>query len=211
MRVSVSRDGSSCPGAAIGRLVFAAVAAGLLLVPAAPVRATTILAMSFAEQCSGAASVVVGTVREVVSQRSPTAPSFFETLVTISVDDVVAGSAPAEVTLRLAGGEVGAVRQSIDGMPEFARGERYVVFLERDQDPPLISPITGFNQGLYRIERADGRDIVRDRAGRALSERTIAALAVGGAERRQGDVSSQGAAAPSLDAFVSAIRAARPR
>ena len=207
--VSASRDGSSCPGGSLGRLVLAAVAA-LLLVPAARAGATTVLAMPFAEQCSGAATIVVGTVREIMSRRSPAAPTFFETLVTITVDDVIAGSAPAEVTLRLAGGEIGAVRQSIDGIPEFAIGERYVVFLERDHDPPLISPIMGFNQGLYRIERADGRDVVRDRTGQALSERAVAALAAGSAQRRERDVASPGAAAPSLDAFVSAIRAARP-
>jgi hypothetical protein len=222
--VSASRGGSSCPGGAFRHLVLAA-AAALLLVPAAPAESTTILAMPFADQCAGAETIVVGTVRAVVSRRSLVAPSFFETLVTVAVDEVVAGSAAAEVTLRLAGGEVGAVRQSIDGMPEFAVGERYVVFLEPEQNPPLISPITGFNQGLYRVERADGLDVVRDYAGRALSASVVTALAAGGAERRESNVPSPGAAAPSgavvpspgtaaapsLEAFVSAIHAARPR
>jgi len=174
---------------------------------AAPVAATTILAMPFAEQCTGAETIVVGTVRAVASRRSPRAPEFFETLVTLGVDQVVAGSPGAELTLRLAGGEVGAIRQSIDGMPEFQVGQRYVVFLDREQDPPAISPVRGFNQGLYRVERLDGGDVVRDGSGRALTSEAVAALGPA-AVRRESGVGTGGA--PSLDAFVAAIHAARP-
>lgn len=202
------------PAAPIGTIAAFVLALALVAVPAT-VGATTVLAVPFAEQCSGAESIVVGTVREVTSRRSPLTPSSFETLVTLAIDEVVAGNAPPRLTLRLAGGEIGAVRQSIDGMPEFAVGERYVVFLDRDHEPPLISPITGFNQGLYRIERADDGDVVRDRAGRVLSAEAVAALGAGGAERRASAVAPSGSigtsAAPSLEAFVSAIRAARPR
>src|SRR5690349_5352882 len=165
----------------------------------APAAATTILAMPFAEQCTGAETIVVGTVRAVASRRSPRAPEFFETLVTLGVDQVVAGSPGPELTLRLAGGEVGAIRQSIDGMPEFQVGERYVVCLDREQDPPAISPVTGFNQGLYRVERVEGGDVVRDGTGRALSSAAVAALGPA-AVRRESGVGAGGA--PSLDGFV---------
>lgn len=177
---------------------------GAVLLVAAPAQATTILAMPFGEQCTGAETIVVGSVNAVTSRRSPSAPAFFETLVTLGVDEVVAGSPSAELTLRLAGGEVGAVRQSIDGMPEFQVGERYVVFLDRAQDPPAISPITGFNQGLYRVERSEAGDVVRDRMGRVLTDAAVSALGPGAVRRESG------VGAPSLDAFLSAVRAARP-
>jgi hypothetical protein len=119
----------------------------------------------------------------------------------------VAGAPGPELTLRLAGGEVGAIRQSIDGMPEFQVGERYVVFLDREQEPPAISPVTGFNQGLYRVERVDGGDVVRDGSGRALSSEALAALGPA-TVRRESGVAAGGP--PSLDAFVAAIHAARP-
>jgi hypothetical protein len=180
---------------------------GAVLLVAAPAQATTILAVPFGEQCTGAETIVVGTVHAVTSRRSPSAPAFFETLVTLGVDEVVAGTPSAELTLRLAGGEVGAVRQSIDGMPEFQVGERYVVFLDRAQDPPTISPITGFNQGLYRVERSEAGDVVRDRMGRVLTDAAVSALGPGAVRRESG---VGGAGAPSLDAFLSAVRAARP-
>ncbi len=180
------------------------------LLAAVPARATTVLAMPFAEQCAGAETIVVATVRAVASRPSPRAPAFFETLVTVGVDEVVAGRASAELTLRLAGGEIGAVRQSIDGMPELQVGERYVVLLDRDRDPPSISPVMGFNQGLYRVERIAGADVVRDRSGRPLPADAAAALAAGGAAQRESGVGTAGAPSPSLDTFVAAIRAARP-
>ncbi len=169
--------------------------------------ATLVRAVEFAEQCATAETIVVGTVRAVESRRMATAPSLFETRVTLAVDEVVAGAAPGELTLRLAGGEVGAIRQSIDGMPEFAAGERYVVFLEREQDPPLVSPIVGFNQGLYRVARLDGADVVRDRAGGALRPSAAAALA----SRAASPTGRTRAAPASLAEFLAAVRAARPR
>jgi hypothetical protein len=197
-------------------MIRALLGTAVALVFAAPAAATIVRTVDFAEQCAGADAIVVGTVRDVVSRRVPAAPTFFETLVTINVDQVVAGPERSEVTMRLAGGQVGVVRQSIDGMPEFAVGERYVVFLDRDQDPPLVSPIVGFNQGLYRVERVDGADVVRDHAGRGLSEPTMAALSVPAAASTVGGTGVQSQAAPatpapSLEQFLAVVRAARPR
>jgi len=192
--------------AVLARALLAAAVVGLTATTA---RATIVRALDFGEQCAQAETVVVGTVRDVVSRRMPANPSFFETVVTLAVDEVVVGTASAALTLRLAGGEVGAIRQSIDGMPEFAPGERYVVFLDREQDPPLVSPIIGFNQGLYRIERAAGADVVRDRLGRALPETATATLRA--ARGAAGGTPETQPAEPALADFVGAVRAARPR
>jgi hypothetical protein len=197
------------PDAQVGvrfRTTAACVLVAGALAAASPAAATIVRAVGFGEQCATADTIVVGTVRAIASRRVPTAPAWFETLVTVGVDEIVAGKAADELTLRFAGGQVGAVRQSIDGMPEFAVGERYVVFLEPAQsppDPPLLSPIVGFNQGLYRVERVDGVDLVRDRSGAALPESVAAALSAPGA------AAPAAAASPALDDFLAAVRAAR--
>ncbi len=181
----------------------------LVAVSATTVQATIVLALDFVEQCAQAETIVVGTVRDIVSRRMATNPGFFETLVTLTVDEVVVGAAADTLTLRLAGGEVGAIRQSIDGMPELAPGERYVVFLDREQDPPLVSPIIGFNQGLYRVDRTAGTDVVHDRLGRALPETATAALATAGSGAAGATPAVQTEHA--LTDFLAAVRAARPR
>ena len=191
-----------------GSLLLVAVA-----LAAAPAPATIVRSVEFAEQCAGADAIFVGTVRNVESRQSA-ARGYFETLVTLAVEDVVAGTAAAELTLRLAGGQVGNLKQSVDGMPEFVVGERYVVFMEPAQEPPLVSPIVGFNQGLYRVVRESGRDLVRDHAGRPLAASTAAALATAGTAPSGSDaraVAPLGDAAPSLEGFLAAVRASRPR
>jgi hypothetical protein len=85
-------------------------------------------------------------------------------------------------------------------MPTFVAGERYVVLLEADEQPPLASPLVGFNQGLYRVVGASRADaVVRDRAGRPLAPEASPA----GARAAGGE--------PGLDAFLDGLRAARGR
>ena len=186
-------------------------ACALLLVAAAdrPAAATVIVAMDFDEQCAAADRVFVGTVRAVESRRIAAVPQYFETLVTFTVEEAVVGAVPPEVVLRFAGGEMGGVRQSIDGMPDLRAGERYVVFADADHEPPLLSPIVGFNQGLYRAVSEDGpsgrRSLVRDRAGRPL------AASVFGPRAPAGRGPEAMPAEPELVDFLAAVRAARDR
>jgi hypothetical protein len=159
--------------------------------------ATVVVDMSFAAQSTGAARIFVGTVQSVESRWNPRAPKYLETLVRFAVEDVVAGDVPSTVTLRFSGGRLGTVEHVIDAMPVFAVGERYVVMAERDQEPPLVSPIVGFNQGLYRVVDDAGAPVVRDRNGSVLGAGTA------GVARAAGE--------PTLDAFLAAVRAERIR
>jgi hypothetical protein len=164
----------------------------------ASVDATMIADMTTAAQAASADRILVGTVTAVSSRPKATAPQYFETVVQISVEETVAGSAPATIELTLSGGEMGGVRQRVDGMPELAVGERYVVLLEADHQPPLASPFVGFNQGLYRVvgdTRASA--VVRDRQGRPLASDAMPAEA-----RSAGGE-------PTLDVFLDGLRAAR--
>jgi len=170
---------------------------------ARPVLATVIAAVPFEAQSKTADRVFVGTVIAVESRRNPSAPRYFETLVELRVEEPVAGEVAQRMVLRLSGGQVGNVEQVIDDMPEFGVGERYVVFLERDREPRLTSPIVGFNQGLYRLVRDGNRTVVRDRKGRPLAsaEKAAVSRALTGREDAVGE--------PDLESFVAAIRAAR--
>jgi hypothetical protein len=186
----------------VGRAVRAGVGsvAVALLVSSAFARAhaTTVAALSTEAQAVSADRIFVGTVLSVESRPKADRPKYFETIVRWYVEEAVAGKMKQVVETRFSGGEVGGVKQRVGGIPEVKIGERYVVMLEADRDPPLVSPIVGFNQGLYRIEGvARAETVVRDRSGKPLPGTALpaAARSVGGA--------------PTLDDFLAAIRAAR--
>jgi len=192
----------------VGRGALGAVSAGAWLVVMAlvggvtlrPAAATTVESMTTAAQATTADRIFVGTVTAITSRAKAATPKYFETVVRFSIEDTVAGNLPATVELTLSGGEVGGIRQRVDGMPEFSVGERYVVMLEAEQNPPLTSPLVGFNQGLYRVvgeSRASA--VVRDRNGRSLASAPEAAGARGAASD------------PTLDDFLDTLRAARSR
>lgn len=191
-------DGSSAVAA---RAAATAILLGVALGGAVAARsagATVVANMTTAAQAAAADRIFVGTVAAVTSRPVAARPQWFETAVRFTVEEAVAGTFPASVELVYSGGEVGGVRQRVDGMPELAVGERYVVLLEPERTPPLASPFVGFNQGLYRVI-GDARTaaVVRDRQGRSLA----GSAAQVGARGAGGD--------PTLDAFLDFLRAAR--
>ncbi len=185
-------------------LLLAGLAIGGLLLRAAS--ATVLREVAFEAQSASADRIFVGTVRSVESRPNPAAPRYLETLVAFAVEEIIAGDVASPLTLRFSGGQLGDVRQSVDGLPELAVGERYVVFLERDQEPPLVSPVVGFNQGLYRVVEEGGRSVVRDRLGRPLPAGSGARAAATAALTASPESAES---EPSLDRFLEAVRAAR--
>ncbi|MEO6028217.1 MAG: hypothetical protein ABIR79_15240 [Candidatus Binatia bacterium] len=183
----------------MGAWTMVLVAVALLATPART-RATTMATMPTEAQAVAADRIFVGTVLSVVSQPKADRPKYFETVVRWYVEETVAGTPKQTVTTTFSGGEVGGVRQRVDGMPEIRIGERYVVMLAADQDPPLVSPLIGFNQGLYRVDGVSRAEtVVHDRNGRSLAGSVMPAAARG----RGGD--------PTLDDFLAALRAARAK
>jgi hypothetical protein len=163
-----------------------------------PANATVVASMSTTAQATAADRIFVGTVAAITSRPKTSHPQWFETVVRFTIDETVAGVLPASVELVYSGGEVGGIRQRIDGMPALTVGERYVVLLEPEQTPPLTSPFVGFNQGLYRVVGDDrATSVVRDREGRALANDAVPA----GARAAAGE--------PTLAAFIDTLRAAR--
>lgn len=176
--------------------VWRAIALGALAVYAVAARdraaATVVVAKDFEALCREADLIFVGTVVAVESHWAGADRQAIETRVTFAALDWVHGPPEPTVTLRFAGGEIDGLREEVAGVPRFAVGERRVIFAREGR---YVSPIVGFDQGVYRV--------VEDSAGPAVIE----AAPSGGASLRIGDATAPAPAAVPLDRFLSRIRA----
>lgn len=184
--------------------VLTARAAGALLAllwmtgAGAPPRAaaTVVIAKDFAALCAEADLVFVGTVTAVESRWSDPARRAIETAVTFADLTWLRGAARDTVTLRFAGGTMDGLHEEVAGVPRFAVGERRVLFA---RDGTYVSPVVGFNQGVFQVvEGADG-PVVLDHDAHAVT-------AVGRAALQRGAVGDRAAAVP-LDTFLEQVRA----
>ncbi len=128
--------------------VFGGLLVAAAIFAAQPASATTIIAKDFAALCAEADLIFVGTVRAVVSRWTDPEQRAIETLVTFSDVTPVFGTEGREVTLRFGGGQVGTLREEIAGVPQFAVGDRRVIFARREYS---VSPIVGFHQGVFPV------------------------------------------------------------
>ncbi|MFN8642011.1 MAG: hypothetical protein U0802_10245 [Candidatus Binatia bacterium] len=170
--------------------------ASLSALAASRAAATVVVAKDFAALCAEADLVFVGTVTAVVPRWRDAQRQAIETEVTFADLTWLRGGPQAATTLRFAGGEMDGVHEAVAGVPQFAVGERRVVFAHAGR---FVSPIVGFNQGVFRV--VDGADgpVVLDAGGRAVTGVGRAALQRGAPDDR--------AAAVSLDAFLERVRA----
>src|SRR6476659_3016069 len=103
----------------------------LLLVAAAPGRATTIVPADLGELSRDAVAIARGRVADVRSQWTEDRGTV-ETIVTLEVESYLKGTLGAFVRFRVPGGELGRYRTIVVGAPDFV----------------------GFNQGVFRVIRA---------------------------------------------------------
>ncbi len=145
------------------RMLILTLAAGLLALPAA---ASTFAAMDQAQLVAASDAVIQGRVLEVDSFWNRGATAIL-TEAKIQVDDVLAGDAPAEVTVRTFGGKVGDYYIDAVGFPTFHRGDEVVLFLQRAKDRSLR--VTGYQLGQYRVvPNSKGGFEARPEAGRGM-------------------------------------------
>jgi hypothetical protein len=135
-----------------------------LLVVAAPVAASTFLALTPAQLVAQSNAVVEGEVLKISSFWSPSGRIIL-TEAMVRVTDTIAGEAPSVVVLRTFGGEVSNYHVVAEGFPKFEVGQRLVLFLQHQADG--TSEVTGYRQGQYRI--------VRDKAGAEIAVPTLEA------------------------------------
>ena len=182
---------------ALRRRVLASLAAAALALVAVPrAEATVVIAKDFDALCAEAQLIFVGTVASTRSQWSDPQKQAIETVVTFTDLTWLRGGPQAQVELRFGGGEMDGMREAVAGVPDFQVGERRVVFAH---DGHFVSPIVGFNQGLFRV--VDGADgpVVLDADGKAVT-------GVGRAALQRGASDDRTAALP-LDSFLARVRA----
>lgn len=130
--------------------------------------ATTVIPMDVAELSDQAELVFTGTAVQtnVVLSGDGVEPYTF---VTFTVQDVLKGGTPGrQITLRFSGGQLAQGGVTYEGMPQFERGETYLIFVHGNGS--LHCPVLGWWQGHYRFSRQPGsakRTLV-DHAGAPL-------------------------------------------
>jgi len=120
-------------------------------------RATTLKRMSVADLSRVAHTVV--RARSVANITRWEAGEIW-TFTTFDVEEVWKGSAPAQITVRLLGGQAGNFTSTVSGVPRFSPGEELILFLERT--PAQDFSIVSWMQGTFRIgrNRTTGEEIV---------------------------------------------------
>ena len=130
-------------------------------------KATTVYGLDFTTLAKLSEKVVVAHVTSVrtVGQRTPRQ---IETLIELEIKECLRGDCPPTIQLRQLGGQFtfddGVYTQKISGLPQYAVGEKVVLFLERTDTARLV--VTGLAQGKFSV-LGDGEDaaIVRSLEG----------------------------------------------
>ena len=168
------------------KIWIAALLSGLVLtiiVRGGPVLGTTVIKMDVAKLSQAAAFVVEGEVVETncAWNREHTQ---IHTYVTFDLTDVYAGKATlGRMQIRLLGGAVGDTAMVIPGAPQFAVGERVVLFLHGTGQ---YIPIVGFHQGKlsFSVDPKTGREVVGNQDVGFFDKQELKSLVVKAREGR---------------------------
>ena len=191
------------------RRAILALLAGLVL-GAPSARATTVEPLTFSQVVVGAELIAVGSVSAITETWDAERETPL-TEVTFSVLEALKGEVGAELTLQFLGGATpGGATLVVAGMPQFAVGDRAVVFSAGNGTQAC--PLVGWWQGLYRLFYDAGQDAftVADHAGQPVVG------IEGGAGQLEARMSSADnddeivVDALTLDDFRSVVRAAIP-
>jgi len=131
------------------RTIALIVALTLLSLSPSPAGAHSFVPKELDQLVSEAEQIFAGTVSATLSRRLQS--GLIATEVTFSLARVFKGAAAAEVTLLVAGGEIGGETLRVAGLPELRAGASYLVFVKGNGTS--IFPVVGGSQGLFQIER----------------------------------------------------------
>lgn len=126
----------------------------------AAARATTLEKMSVARMSQAAPAVVRA---RCVSNATVWDKGEIWTFTTFDVSErwkQAGAPIPAQITVRLLGGTVGALTSHVSGVPRFAPGEEVVLFLQRNGGGNFS--VVSWQQGTFRIRRdaGSGKEVV---------------------------------------------------
>jgi hypothetical protein len=130
----------------------------LVLALAGGVRATVLIPADLGELATDARAIARGRV-VAVDGRWTDDRRTIETIVTLEVESYLKGELGSEVRFSVPGGTLGRYRNIVIGAPQFAIGQRAIVFL--GARGPSVPYIVGFSQGVFRIVAGtDGSPVV---------------------------------------------------
>lgn len=127
-----------------------------ILTTAAPAGASVVIALDLQELTAEADRIVVGEVAWAEPIR--TGNGLIRTRYRIQVERDLRGSGDREILVETLGGQVGSIAMRVEGAPSFSLGERVLVFVQ-GEDNAIFRPV-GMAQGVLRIQRENGRDMV---------------------------------------------------
>lgn len=114
--------------------------------------ATVLVPADLADLSRGAQAIARGRVAALDTRWNENRRGV-ETLVTLEVESYLKGALGRALTFRVPGGRLGRYRSLVVGAPDFAVGERVVVFL--GYAGPGIPYVLGLSQGVYRVTQRD--------------------------------------------------------
>ena len=129
----------------------------MVLAAAEPASATVLIEQDVEALSRASETVVHARVIDIASRWNQTR-TMIETDVTLDVIQDLRGSSRRHPVIVVPGGWVDGYRQVIDGAPQFDLNDEVVVFVRRDAAGRLC--VTGFAQGLSRITRDEGNNII---------------------------------------------------
>jgi hypothetical protein len=122
----------------------------LIVVLASSIHATIVIPADVGELARDAVAVARGRVA-AVDGRWTDDHRAIETIVTLEVERYLKGAFGATLQFRVPGGELGRLRSIVVGAPEFAVGDRVVIFL--GARGPSVPYVLGLSQGVFRLVR----------------------------------------------------------
>ena len=134
-----------------------------------PAHATVAPYMGLEDLERGGEVVVVGSVEMADSGWSEDG-RLIVTRITVKVDRAIKGGPRERVTFEVPGGTIDGQTLVASGAPQFRKGERVVLFLDRGGSVEERLGVVGWNQGRFAIERdpRTHRDLVRQPGGGTL-------------------------------------------
>jgi hypothetical protein len=109
------------------------------------------LPLSLRQITQSAGLIADATVQSVNAYwATPSGAQTLRTKVTFQVNQAVKGNPGSTLTLEFLGGRVGEQSLTVEGLPQFQAGERYILFSE-SPDKAVVCPILGLDQGALRV------------------------------------------------------------
>ncbi|HUR35691.1 MAG TPA: hypothetical protein VM032_17930 [Vicinamibacterales bacterium] len=122
----------------------------------APAGATVIVPADLSELARDATVIARGQVVAVDGQWTEDRRTI-ETIVTLEAETYLKGGSARTLQFRVPGGVLGRFRNIVVGAPQFAVGQRVVVFL--GGSGPRVPHLLGLNQGVYRVGVTSSGDL----------------------------------------------------